>query len=423
MSTVKTAMNPDAATQALWSIAETNDANRVASLLADGADIDARNEHGMTALMRAASCGRIHMVRALLKHGADPNLSRNDKFTALVLAAFFGHEEIVKELVEHGADTGAATRFGTSARMWASSRTFAEVVNYLNKPVTASTSSKEPIARGRSQVLADKPPLIDDDCVADLAPPLAEREHPVLRASGVVVANKPRKLARLVNPPYELPEVDEAVEVFSERPMFMPVLQPSNWRMVAYSLATLLLVVALVAGLTWEGQRSLSALGFHTRPVSVDRTKAVDHVGEAQTTFNKQSERSAQANDVTNHYKTLETVTPENKSQVPPVARSVVSNSRAYSMRDLSKNKHYEEPIPVASANVPVPIPTEGSKEGRDRELPSTAAVEAPPTKNAPTVTPVSRLPTVKSGPAPLSSQVISRSKSSPPKGRTIQWP
>jgi len=85
---MKTATNPEAATQALWNIAETNDANRVEPILAEGADIDARNEHGMTALMRAASRGRIRMVRALLEHGADPNLSRNDKFTALMLAAF-----------------------------------------------------------------------------------------------------------------------------------------------------------------------------------------------------------------------------------------------------------------------------------------------------------------------------------------------
>ncbi len=418
MSTMKTATNPEAATQALWNIAETNDANRVEPILAEGADIDARNEHGMTALMRAASRGRIRMVRALLEHGADPNLSRNDKFTALMLAAFFGHEEIVKVLVEHGADTGAATRFGTSAKMWASSRTFAEVVNYLNKPITASTLSNEPtVERGRSQVLTDKPPLTIDDRIVNLAPP-AELEKPVLRESGVVVQDKSTKLARPVNPPNELPEVQEPVEDFAQRPMFMPVLQPTNWRIVVYSLATLLLVVALIAGLTWQGQRSLSEMGSQTHPVSVDKP-------QAQTTLNAQVGRSSQVNDVNNNYKTPETVTPENKSQLIPVARSAISNSatRAFSMRDLSKDKQSEEPSPVANANVSGPIAAEVSEEVRDRDLSSTAAVEAPPTKNEPVVTPVSRVSRVKSGPAPLSSQVISRSKSSPPQGRPIQWP
>jgi len=416
---MKTATNPEAATQALWNIAETNDANRVEPILAEGADIDAGNEHGMTALMRAASRGRIRMVRALLEHGADPNLSRNDKFTALMLAAFFGHEEIVKVLVEHGADTGAATRFGTSAKMWASSRTFAEVVNYLNKPITASTLSNEPtVERGRSQVLTDKPPLTIDDRIVNLATPPAELEKPVLRESGVVVQDKSTKLARPVNPPNELPEVQQTVEDFAQRPMFMPVFQPTNWRIVVYSLATLLLVVALIAGLTWQGQRSLSEMGSQTHSVSVDKP-------QAQTTLNAQVGRSSQVNDVNNNYKTPETVTPENKSQLIPVARSAISNSdsRAFSMKDLSKDKQSEEPSPVANANVSGPIAAEVSEEVRDRDLSSTAAVEAPPTKNEPVVTPVSRVSTEKSGPAPLSSQVISRSKSSPPQGRPIQWP
>src|SRR5215510_7453577 len=119
--------NPPDATQELWRVAETDDTGEVEPILANGADINARNDHGVTALMRAASRGRSKMVRALLEHGADPNTSRNDKFTPLMLAAFFGHEDIVRILVEHGAETDAATRFRTSAQMWAMSRTFADV--------------------------------------------------------------------------------------------------------------------------------------------------------------------------------------------------------------------------------------------------------------------------------------------------------
>src|SRR5262244_1713139 len=125
-------------TQELWRVAETDDTERVESLLASGGDINARNPHGMTALMRAAACGRIKMVRALLNLGADPNTSRNDKFTPLMLAAFFGHEEIVKVLVEHGAETNAASRFGTSAQMWATSRTYKDVAQYLGNPIATS---------------------------------------------------------------------------------------------------------------------------------------------------------------------------------------------------------------------------------------------------------------------------------------------
>src|SRR6476620_10033317 len=125
----KTRDNPP---QTLWSLAETDNVHELESVLSNCIDINAKNAHGTTALMLAAANGRLRMVRALLAHGADPNSSRNDKFTPLLLAAFFGHEQIVKTLVEYGADTTAATRSGTSAQMWASSRTFAEVVAYLN---------------------------------------------------------------------------------------------------------------------------------------------------------------------------------------------------------------------------------------------------------------------------------------------------
>ena len=51
-------------------------------------DINARNRHGMTALMKAAFFGHEPVVRVLLERGADPNVVRNDSFTALALAAF-----------------------------------------------------------------------------------------------------------------------------------------------------------------------------------------------------------------------------------------------------------------------------------------------------------------------------------------------
>src|SRR5688500_5291600 len=84
---------PNAATRELWRIAENGAIAELEDVLPQ-ADINARNEHGMTALMRAAYHGRVQMLRVLLDHGADPNISRNDNFTALSLAAFFGHAEI-----------------------------------------------------------------------------------------------------------------------------------------------------------------------------------------------------------------------------------------------------------------------------------------------------------------------------------------
>jgi hypothetical protein len=124
----------DTATRELWRAAESGDANEVAQILSRGVGVNARNEHGMTALMRASCNGHAAVVRALLEHGADPNVARNDKFTALALAAFFGHTETVRILIDHGAKTEAVTRSGTSPRLWATARTFTETARCFEKP-------------------------------------------------------------------------------------------------------------------------------------------------------------------------------------------------------------------------------------------------------------------------------------------------
>src|SRR6476659_3820938 len=128
---------PDAATLALWRVAEHGDVDELSDVLRRVPDINACNEHGVTALMRAAQNGRVKLVRALLEHGADANIKSNDKFTALARAAFFGHTDVVRTLMEHGADLKASTRSGTSPQMWATARTFNEVVNQLEKPLAA----------------------------------------------------------------------------------------------------------------------------------------------------------------------------------------------------------------------------------------------------------------------------------------------
>ncbi len=134
----------DKATQDLWRLAETDDSEQLEHILARGADINARNGDGVTALVRAAYNGRLQMVRALIDHGADLNATREDGFTPLGLAAFFGHTDVVRVLVERGADLGKATRFGTSAEMWATARSFYEIAQYLERARSSAPESSAP---------------------------------------------------------------------------------------------------------------------------------------------------------------------------------------------------------------------------------------------------------------------------------------
>ncbi|CAH0720575.1 unnamed protein product, partial [Brenthis ino] len=58
---------------ALLEAAARGDAGRVATLIRAGANVDAVDENGCSALQRAAADGHVDVVRVLLEHGADPN--------------------------------------------------------------------------------------------------------------------------------------------------------------------------------------------------------------------------------------------------------------------------------------------------------------------------------------------------------------
>ncbi|PWB78759.1 MAG: hypothetical protein C3F08_08175 [Candidatus Methylomirabilota bacterium] len=72
-------------------------------LLAKGADVNACNKDGATALMRAASHGRSGVVDLLLNKGAEVNVKASDGGTALKYALWHGHTNVAELLEKHGA--------------------------------------------------------------------------------------------------------------------------------------------------------------------------------------------------------------------------------------------------------------------------------------------------------------------------------
>ena len=75
----------------LLEAAKKGDADAVKALIAKGADLEAANEDGMTALMIAAQEGETEKVIALVEAGAKPNAAEKYGRTALMLAARDGH--------------------------------------------------------------------------------------------------------------------------------------------------------------------------------------------------------------------------------------------------------------------------------------------------------------------------------------------
>lgn len=101
---------------ALIRAAEKGNFREVRALLSKGANVNARDKDGITALMMAASGGHLEVVRVLLAHGADVNAKVNNAqtggsdWTALSWASGH-HPEVVLELLDKGADISAGWSF------------------------------------------------------------------------------------------------------------------------------------------------------------------------------------------------------------------------------------------------------------------------------------------------------------------------
>ena len=84
--------------------ASRGDIDGLKAALAAGADPDARDDRGWTALMHAANEGYSLVVPPLLAAKADPDLRAPDGATALFIATAHGHTEIVSLLSKADAD-------------------------------------------------------------------------------------------------------------------------------------------------------------------------------------------------------------------------------------------------------------------------------------------------------------------------------
>ena len=116
---------------ALMRASEYGNLEKVKLLIEKEADVNAKNEDGKTALMRASREGHLEVVKYLIENGADVNAKSNNGWTALMRASYNGHLEVVKYLIENGADVNAKRDSGRTALMRASREGHLEVVKLL----------------------------------------------------------------------------------------------------------------------------------------------------------------------------------------------------------------------------------------------------------------------------------------------------
>ena len=365
---------PNAATRELWRIAESGAIDELEDVLPQ-ANINGRNEHGMTALMRAARHGRLQMVRLLLENGADPNLTRNDNFTALSLAAFFGHGEIVDLLMRHGANAEVATRFETSPYIWAKARSFGDVARCLENPSVLEKS--------------EMPEQREVEALPISAPP---PESPIV-------------VRTLKDPPEIWDLVHEAPRNFNPRSAFMTRLGLSRGGSALLTLS--LLVVAggaITAWVFFKDRISLpnvpAAAATTKAPPATTTTKTAPTVPASAATQPTIDQPASETNSAV-----PETTVTTTEPPAVPVDTNYGRRSRAF-----ARSRAISSDVNNASADTsPTSVP------------PSSAAPpKADPQANKDNAEP-------KKTNTPASSQVISQPKSSPPpqqpKPKVIQWP
>jgi ankyrin repeat protein len=146
----------DGATALQWA-AYRGDAGLAELLLKAGAKPGLANHDGATPLWLAATRGDAAVIEALLKGGADANEQLPLGRRPLMLAARSGHVEAVHALLEHGADVNASeTARGTTALMQAADQGHADVLKELIQHGAKVAALSRPVMRdGRSAALGN----------------------------------------------------------------------------------------------------------------------------------------------------------------------------------------------------------------------------------------------------------------------------
>jgi ankyrin repeat protein len=141
------ATQADGATALHWA-AYHGDASLASLLLDAGADVAAANRNGSTPMWLAASRGDAAVIKALLDKGADADEELPLGRRPLMLAARSGNEEAVRALLAKGADPNAKeSARGTTALMQAADQGHADVVKLLIEQGADVAAKSAPVLR------------------------------------------------------------------------------------------------------------------------------------------------------------------------------------------------------------------------------------------------------------------------------------
>jgi ankyrin repeat protein len=115
----------------LLAAAEAGRTAEVKVLIGKGADLEARDPQGRTALLLAVAGNHVEMAEALLAAGSSPNAQAANRDTPWLLAGASGRTEIVAAMLPLKPDLGLRNRYGGNALIPACERAHVETVKLL----------------------------------------------------------------------------------------------------------------------------------------------------------------------------------------------------------------------------------------------------------------------------------------------------
>ncbi len=105
--------------QSLINAAQSNNVDRLQSMVRLGADVNTTDDNGLTPLIWSAILGNADMARTLVDNGADVNARNFNGDTALMWASVLGHEKVVELLLTTHIDIDAVEPLGGSTALMA----------------------------------------------------------------------------------------------------------------------------------------------------------------------------------------------------------------------------------------------------------------------------------------------------------------
>lgn len=143
----------------LLEAASVGDAQAVKDALYNGADVDARDRLGNTAIILASDGGYQEVVRLLIAYKASVNAVNKFGYTPLMSAVTNSHRYIASLLIKAGADPKLPNKYGTTPEMYIKAQGFFTMNEYISdeKPVITSRIDDRQARRGSMAAIHSSP--------------------------------------------------------------------------------------------------------------------------------------------------------------------------------------------------------------------------------------------------------------------------